>query len=201
MLMSPDGGQTFLSEDYAESYTLSQIGAINVVTPGGSGITYQINANTGQTVDEYDNRGNQLVFDGDDIRVQRLDANGNYDDAYNSNPEALKSMIHTLAARPAQRRILIAGEMLELGEFAAQLHAQCGRAAAVAGIDVIVGVRGNAAYLVEGATGAAVTGVAGLFLPDAAAAGQWLKENLKPGDVVLLKGSRGVRLERALEGL
>jgi UDP-N-acetylmuramoyl-tripeptide--D-alanyl-D-alanine ligase len=122
-------------------------------------------------------------------------------DAYNSNPEALKSMIQALAARPATRRILVAGEMLELGEYAPELHAECGKAAAEAGIDIIVGVRGNARYLVVAATDAAVPGVAAIFLPDAEAAGAWLKENLQAGDVVLVKGSRGVRLERAIDAL
>ncbi len=122
-------------------------------------------------------------------------------DSYNSNPEALKSMIQALAARPALRRILVAGEMLELGEHAPALHAECGRAAAEAGIDVIIGVRGNAEHLVLAATEAGVTGVEARFLPDAESAGAWLKENLKSGDVVLIKGSRGVRLERALDGL
>ncbi len=122
-------------------------------------------------------------------------------DSYNSNPEALRSMIQTLAARPALRRILVAGEMLELGSHAPALHAECGRAAAEAGIDVIVGVRGNAEHLVLAASDAGISGVAAIFLPDADAAGQWLKENLKLGDVVLVKGSRGVRLERAIETL
>lgn len=122
-------------------------------------------------------------------------------DSYNSNPEALKSMIEALAARPGQRRILVAGEMMELGDHAPALHAACGKAAAEAGIDVIAGVRGNAEHLVYAATDAGVTGVAAVFLPDAEAAGEWLKENLKSGDVVLIKGSRGVRLERALDAL
>ncbi|WP_263353765.1 UDP-N-acetylmuramoyl-tripeptide--D-alanyl-D-alanine ligase [Acidicapsa acidisoli] len=122
-------------------------------------------------------------------------------DSYNSNPEALQSMIHALAARPAQRRILIAGEMLELGSHAQALHESCGKAAAEAGIDIVVGVRGNAQHLVMAATDAGVTGVAAIFLPDADSAGLWLRENLKPGDVVLVKGSRGVRLERAIEAV
>jgi UDP-N-acetylmuramoyl-tripeptide--D-alanyl-D-alanine ligase len=122
-------------------------------------------------------------------------------DSYNSNPEALKSMILALAARPALRRILVAGEMLELGDHAPDLHAECGKAAAAAGIDIIIGVRGNAAYLVQAATGAGVTGLEALFLPDAESAGAWLKENLKLGDVILIKGSRGVRLERAIAAL
>ncbi len=118
-------------------------------------------------------------------------------DSYNSNPEALRSMIRTLAARPASgRRILVAGEMLELGEQGPALHTACGRAAAEAGLDLVAAVRGNAEHL---ATAACAGGVASLFLPDADAAGHWLLQNLRPGDVVLVKGSRGVHLERAIE--
>jgi len=118
-------------------------------------------------------------------------------DSYNSNPEALRSMIRTLAARPAEgRRILVAGEMLEQGEQGPALHRECGRAAAEAGIDFVVGVQGNAEHLAEAACGG---GVASVFLHDAEAAGRWLVENLRPGDVVLVKGSRGVHLERAIE--
>ena len=116
-------------------------------------------------------------------------------DSYNSNPEALRSMIRTLASRPAQRRILVGGEMLELGEHARALHEACGQAAAEAGLDLVAGVQGNAEFL---ATAACKGGVASLFLPDAEAAGRWLKQNLQPGDVVLVKGSRGVHLERAI---
>jgi UDP-N-acetylmuramoyl-tripeptide--D-alanyl-D-alanine ligase len=117
-------------------------------------------------------------------------------DAYNSNPEALRSMIRTLAGRPAQRRILVAGEMLELGEQGPALHAACGKAAAEAGLDFVLGVGGNAEHL---ATAACAAGAASLFLPDAETAGKWLKDNLREGDVVLVKGSRGVRLERAIQ--
>jgi UDP-N-acetylmuramoyl-tripeptide--D-alanyl-D-alanine ligase len=107
-------------------------------------------------------------------------------------------MIGTLAARPAQRRILVAGEMLEMGEQGPALHAACGRAAAEAGLDLVAGVQGNAEHL---AAAAATGGVASLFLPDAEAAGRWLSQNLRPGDVVLVKGSRGVHLERAIEAV
>ena len=117
-------------------------------------------------------------------------------DSYNSNPEALRSMIRTLAARPAVRRILVAGEMLELGEHGPALHAACGKAAAEAGLDIVVGVGGNAQHL---ATAACAGGVASVFLPDAEAAGRWLLQNVQRGDVVLVKGSRGVHLERAIE--
>ncbi len=119
-------------------------------------------------------------------------------DCYNSNPEALRSMIRTLAARPAKRRILVAGEMLEMGEHGLALHTACGKAAAEAGIDLVAGVQGNAVHL---ASAACTGGVAALFLPDAEAAGRWLLQNLQPGDVVLVKGSRGVHLERAINAL
>jgi UDP-N-acetylmuramoyl-tripeptide--D-alanyl-D-alanine ligase len=119
-------------------------------------------------------------------------------DSYNSNPEALRSMIKTLAGRLARRRILVAGEMLELGEHGPALHTACGHAAAEAGLDLVVGVQGNAKHL---AAAACAGGVASLFLPDAATAGRWLLHNLQPGDVVLIKGSRGVHLESAIEAL
>ena len=120
-------------------------------------------------------------------------------DSYNSNPEALRSMIRTLAARPAAgRRILVAGEMLEMGEHGPALHADCGRAAAEAGLDLVAGVQGNAEHL---AAAACAGGVASLFLRDADAAGRWLAQNLRPGDQVLVKGSRGVHLERVIEAV
>jgi UDP-N-acetylmuramoyl-tripeptide--D-alanyl-D-alanine ligase len=118
-------------------------------------------------------------------------------DCYNSNPEALKSMIRTLAARPTKgRRILVAGEMLELGDHAEALHTECGKAAAEAGIELVAGVQGNATHL---ATAAVAGGSQAVFLADSAAAGQWLAQNLRAGDTVLVKGSRGVHLERAIE--
>ena len=135
-----------------------------------------------------DKRGKVIEIDGATI----------LDDSYNSNPEALRSMIRTLAARPARRRILVAGEMLEMGEHGPALHTACGRAAAEAGLDLVAGVGGNAEHL---AAAACIGGVASLFLPNAEAAGRWLKQTLQPGDEVLVKGSRGVHLERAIEAV
>ena len=116
-------------------------------------------------------------------------------DCYNSNPEALRSMIATLAAMPARRRILVAGEMLELGPQAPAMHRECGIAAANSGIDLIIGVRGAAQSIVEGAR---QQGALALFLATPEEAGVWLSGELREGDVVVLKASRGVGLERAL---
>ena len=107
-------------------------------------------------------------------------------------------MVRSLAKIPAQRRIVVAGEMLELGPAGEAMHRESGRHMAQAGIDVLLGVRGLAQAIVEGAKAA---GVQAEFVKTPEEAGEWLKREIKPGDVVLLKASRGVRLERALEKL
>lgn len=122
------------------------------------------------------------------------------DDCYNSNPEALRSMIATLMSVPGERHILIAGEMLELGPDFAELHRACGRYAAEQGVDVIIGVRGNAKFLVEGAAQSeARTASETLYVDSPQEAGEWLNRSIREHDAVLLKASRGVRLEIALE--
>ncbi len=133
-------------------------------------------------------RGNAMQWRGAEI----------VNDTYNSNPQALMSMIEALSRTPASRRIVVAGEMLELGPEAVALHARCGEFAAEAGIDVVVGVRGLATELVGAAR---ERGVAAEFVETPEMAGEWLNANLRAGDVVLLKASRGVRLERALDAL
>ncbi len=119
-------------------------------------------------------------------------------DSYNSNPRALDAMVDALMAMPAERHVVIAGEMLELGAEAAALHAACGRRMAERGVTVVVGVHGVAEELVRAAQ---KDGADAVFVADADAAGEWLRENVRVGDAVLLKASRGVRLERALAGL
>lgn len=119
-------------------------------------------------------------------------------DCYNSNPRALDAMVDALMAMTATRRIVVAGEMLELGAGADDLHAACGSHMAEAGVSLVIGVRGHAAALVAAAK---QHGLEALFVETPAEAGEWLKQNLLPGDVVLLKASRGVRLERALDVL
>jgi len=114
-------------------------------------------------------------------------------DCYNSNPRAAESMLELLAATPAKRRVAVLGEMLELGEASESLHRHVGRKAAEAGIDIVIGVSGMARALAEQANGT--------FFDDAPAAGQFLRGALQPGDVVLLKASRGVRLEQAMAAL
>jgi UDP-N-acetylmuramoyl-tripeptide--D-alanyl-D-alanine ligase len=117
-------------------------------------------------------------------------------DCYNSNPAALDAMVDTLASMPAKRRIAVAGEMLELGPAGEELHRRSGRHMAEKGIDILLGVRGLAQPMVE-AAGAA--GMRAEFVATPEEAGAWLARETREGDLVLLKASRGVKLERALE--
>ncbi len=119
-------------------------------------------------------------------------------DCYNSNPRALDAMVDALMAMPGERHIVVAGEMLELGPEGEVLHAACGQRMAEQGVTRLVGVRGLAESMVKAAQAA---GVEAEFVADAEAAGEWLQANVRAGDAVLLKASRGVRLERALASL
>jgi UDP-N-acetylmuramoyl-tripeptide--D-alanyl-D-alanine ligase len=117
-------------------------------------------------------------------------------DCYNSNPMALRAMVDALSAMKAARRIVVAGEMLELGPAGEALHRESGSHMGEKKIDVLIGVRGLAHALVAGAKQA---GTRAEFVATPEEAGEWLARETRDGDVVLLKASRGVKLERALE--
>ena len=117
-------------------------------------------------------------------------------DCYNSNPKALEAMVDAIAAMPAGRRIVVAGEMLELGPAAEEMHRSAGRHMAARKIDILVGVRGLAEAMVQAAGQA---GIKAQFVIAPQEAGEWLAREARDGDVVLMKASRGVKLEQALE--
>jgi UDP-N-acetylmuramoyl-tripeptide--D-alanyl-D-alanine ligase len=117
-------------------------------------------------------------------------------DCYNSNPKALHAMVEALAAMNAKRRIVVAGEMLELGPAAEELHRAAGQEIARQKIDFLLGVRGLAQAMVNGAK---QSGAQAQFVETPEQAGEWLARETGDGDVVLLKASRGVKLEKALE--
>ncbi|HUA14538.1 MAG TPA: UDP-N-acetylmuramoyl-tripeptide--D-alanyl-D-alanine ligase [Verrucomicrobiae bacterium] len=117
-------------------------------------------------------------------------------DCYNSNPKALQAMVDALATMKAGRRIVVAGEMLELGTAGEQMHRDAGRHIAEKKIDRLVGVRGAAEAMVESAR---QSGVRAEFVVTPEEAGEWLAREAQDGDVVLLKASRGVKLEKAFE--
>src|SRR5579864_5498063 len=105
-------------------------------------------------------------------------------------------MVDALAAMPAKRRIVVAGEMLELGPAGEQMHRAAGQHVAENNIDVLIGVRGLAQHMIDAAK---AKGARAEFVATPEEAGEWLARESRDGDVVLLKASRGVKLEKALE--
>jgi UDP-N-acetylmuramoyl-tripeptide--D-alanyl-D-alanine ligase len=130
------------------------------------------------------------------MRGERLEHNGMviWNDCYNANPEAMQAMVDVLRETPARRRIAVLGEMLELGNASGMLHRQVGDYAAHHGADVLIGIRGCAREMVE-----AANGIEARFFEDPGDAGEFARSIAAPGDALLFKGSRGVRVEKALE--
>jgi UDP-N-acetylmuramoyl-tripeptide--D-alanyl-D-alanine ligase len=124
------------------------------------------------------------------------------DDSYNSNPRALMQMIEILAGAPSfKRRILVAGEMLELGIQSDSLHAQCGTFAGNHGLDIVVGVQGAAQELVRAAKESGIPEEQAHFFGDSHSAAEFIGGAVRLGDLLLIKGSRGVHTERIVNSL
>jgi UDP-N-acetylmuramoyl-tripeptide--D-alanyl-D-alanine ligase len=125
------------------------------------------------------------------------------DDSYNSSPSALKRALETVrAATGSARKAAVLGEMLELGDHAQTLHAECGRAAAAAGLDLLVVVGGPAARALADAAieaGMAESSVVHAANKDEAA--EVARQRIRPGDLVLVKGSRGIGTDLVVDRL
>ncbi len=111
----------------------------------------------------------------------------------------MRSMLEVLRGTPGRRRIAVLGEMLELGREAEALHRGIGQFAAEQGLDALIGVRGAARFMVEGAVEAGLSDSAAYFFDSPEEAGDFLRTMCAPGDAILFKGSRGVQMEKALE--
>jgi UDP-N-acetylmuramoyl-tripeptide--D-alanyl-D-alanine ligase len=124
-------------------------------------------------------------------------------DSYNSSPAALQAMTELLAATPSfRRRILAAGEMRELGTAAPELHREAGQFAAMTGkVDWVIGVAGHAAEIVEGAVAAGLPRERAKFFVTPREAAEFLAGLIGDGDLLLVKGSRGVKMEQIVETL
>jgi UDP-N-acetylmuramoyl-tripeptide--D-alanyl-D-alanine ligase len=120
-------------------------------------------------------------------------------DSYNSNPDALLSMVETMTsgAANAKRKILIAGEMRELGAKSAEIHRETGAKIAAFQVDRLFAVEGDAKNLLEGACQAGLSDAH--FYENSEIAGEKFVGEIEPGDLILVKGSRGVRTEKVIE--
>jgi UDP-N-acetylmuramoyl-tripeptide--D-alanyl-D-alanine ligase len=121
-----------------------------------------------------------------------------YDDTYNSNPYALKRTLELMTQAEAKRRVAVIGDMLELGEQELEFHRDAGRAIPKS-IDVIAGVGKRSLALLDGAREAGFAEDRLHHFDTAQEAGEFLKGEIREGDLVLLKGSRGIGLDKAVE--
>src|SRR5437660_270163 len=123
------------------------------------------------------------------------------DDSYNSNPKSLLSMTRTLAeaSKNVKRRLVIAGEMLELGPEAPAMHREAGREIARLGIDVLWGVRGLAKEILKGAQDEGLAATRFFESSDDAAAAA--VNEVRAADLILVKGSRSVETDKIVAAL
>jgi UDP-N-acetylmuramoyl-tripeptide--D-alanyl-D-alanine ligase len=125
------------------------------------------------------------------------------DDSYNSSPAALKRALETVRnATGSARKVAILGEMLELGDHAIRLHEECGWAAAESGLDLLIAVGGAPAQrLADAARTGGLPPSAVLHAPTSDEAAELAQRKVRPGDLVLVKGSRGIRTDVIVERL
>lgn len=123
------------------------------------------------------------------------------DDSYNSNPKALATMLEELSWAKGRRKIAILGDMLELGEREEEFHREMGRLIAKLGLDGLLTVGKLASLMGETAIESGMEKEKVIFFPDSESASEFLKEFIQEGDVILVKGSRRLRMEIISERL
>ena len=125
------------------------------------------------------------------------------DDSYNSSPAALKRTLETVAAaRGSARKVAVLGEMLELGDHANTLHQECGRAAAATGLDLLIAVGGAPARaLADAAVAAGMASTAVVHVGSKEDAADLALRRVRPGDLILVKGSRGIGTDVVVDRL
>lgn len=123
-------------------------------------------------------------------------------DAYNANPASMQAALETLSRFTAGgRRIAVLGDMLELGADAVEAHRRIGAAAVSYGTGFLISMGRYAAEVAEGARAAGMGGDRVAVCREPVEAAETLRRVAEPGDIVLIKGSRGMRMERILDHL
>jgi len=124
-----------------------------------------------------------------------------FDDSYNSNPRALDAALTGLAGLPAARKVAVLADMLELGEGEREFHRRAGETVARTGWDVLVAIGPLAAHIAEGAAAAGMSAAAIHRFADSGAAAKAIQHLVRDGDLVLVKGSRGMKAEAVVDAL
>lgn len=122
-------------------------------------------------------------------------------DAYNAGPASMAAALELLSTMTGGRRIAVLGDMLELGPISRQSHADVGRDAARLGIDALVAVGDYASTMITAAVGAGMSAARTIGCRDSAEAAEVVRRLVEPGDIVLIKASRGIRLEQVAHSL
>ncbi len=189
-LKTPDGDETVVFQLSGKHNVLNSLAACAV---GYSfGMTAKEITDSLNTVKPPTQRGEILHFEEGFTVIN---------DSYNSNPAALLKMIDTMneGATASNRKIVVAGEMLELGKDEKEIHRKTGKGLAESGIDYLIGVRNLATEIVEAAKENGMENA--IFFGSSEEAGEFLSGEIRKDDLVLVKGSRGVRTEKVIERL
>lgn len=190
VLKTPDGYETVVFQLSGKHNVLNAVAASAVGY--AFGMTAEEIALSLNTVNPPKQRGEILHFEKGFTVIN---------DSYNSNPAALLKMVATLneGAKSTNRKIVVAGEMLELGSDEKKIHSETGKDLAESGIDYLIGVRNLAKELVDSAKENGLHKAK--FFESSEEAGEFLSKEIKENDLILVKGSRGVRTERVIEKL
>ncbi len=138
------------------------------------------------------------------MRFERHDCGGALliNDAYNANPESMRAALATFGAMPIEgRRLVVCGEMRELGVHSLEAHREIGRLVAEQGFDRLITTGGDARHIIEAALEHGMPSDCAVDCAGVEEAAALLHQELKPGDAVLIKGSRANRMERIVEEL
>lgn len=123
------------------------------------------------------------------------------DDSYNSNPAALEMALKDLAKLPGNRKIAILGDMLELGENETEFHIQAGKKAAQLGLDLLVTIGPLSLNIAKGALASGMKHSCIFSYKNSEKAAEEIKTFLREGDVIFVKGSRGIKTEKIINEL
>jgi UDP-N-acetylmuramoyl-tripeptide--D-alanyl-D-alanine ligase len=123
------------------------------------------------------------------------------DDSYNSNPAALESALKGLVELPAKRRMAVLGDMLELGEREVEFHTEAGKQVAQSGWNILVAAGPLSLHMVEGALSAGMKKEQAFHFENSTAAAEKIRSLIQEGDLILVKGSRGMMMEKVIEQL
>ncbi|MHB0913018.1 MAG: UDP-N-acetylmuramoyl-tripeptide--D-alanyl-D-alanine ligase [Armatimonadota bacterium] len=156
-------------------------------------------------IDLYTIRDGLQAFAPPSMRMEMLETPGGYavvNDAYNANPASMSAAIRTLKSLGTyKRRVAVLGDMLELGDYSEKAHHDLGSAVAEGSIDLLVAVGPSSRLIADGALESGFPADAVHWYSDSREASLEIRKYLKKGDAVMVKGSRGMKMERIVEVL